>query len=69
MSTSTMAEIQQARASISAACTAMARASISAPMAGVSNEIVALHLHMILIDRQLSLVADRIAGLASRRRA
>ncbi len=59
-------EIQRAQDSNSDACTATERASRSAQHAGSSMDIMALHLHLILINRQLSLIAAR-PGIASRR--
>jgi|GEM_PF-4129797 hypothetical protein len=59
--------IQRARESLSDACTATDQASRTALHAHLAAELNALHLHLVLIDRQLGLI-QRTAGIVSRRR-
>jgi hypothetical protein len=59
-------EMQRALDAMNDACIALELASESAQFAGQHHELMAMHLHLILFSRSLSLIADR-PGVASRR--
>jgi hypothetical protein len=64
--TTTPPEIQRALDAIHVASTALEEASRSATLAGTSHEIMAMHLHLVIINRSLQMIAAR-RGVVSRR--